>query len=277
MEGKADESNDGSEYTVNKVSIKIPPFWPEKPDIWFYQVEAQFAINKITSEQTQFNYIIAQLEPKYVENIWDIITGSEVNKYSIAKQRLLDIFKESEDKKIKRLLTGIELGDYKPSQLLRKMKSLAGKDVSDKVLRTLWLEKLPDSIKNILIVSEECLDRVALMADKILEMNPNSDLCNTVDQTPKGASFDELITKISQLEHQIAALQVGQCNNRSRSPYRGSRTHTRSRSSSRRRQRFDPNGKYCYYHFRFRERCIPDKCKQPCSWTASENSNRQSN
>lgn len=258
-------------YEANKVSIKIPPFWSEKPEIWFLQVEAQFSINRITSEETKFNYLISQLEPKYIENIWDIISDKGITKYTAAKSRLLDIFKESEDVKIKRLLTGVELGDYKPSQLLRKMQSLAGKDISDKVIRTLWLNKLPDSVKNILIVSEECLERVAVMADKMLEMNPNKSVFAVDGQDSKCATINELVAKIAQLEQQIATMSVSQYRGRSRSPYRRNQSRNRSRS----RRRYDPKGKYCYYHFRFGQQCLPEKCKQPCSWKSSENSNGQ--
>ena len=51
---------------------------------------------------------------------------------------------------MKRLLTGLELSDMKPSQLLRKMKSL-GEDISVKMLRTLWFEKMTDSLAQALI------------------------------------------------------------------------------------------------------------------------------
>ncbi|UYV68323.1 hypothetical protein LAZ67_5003874 [Cordylochernes scorpioides] len=90
-----------------KVNIKLPPFWIESPDIWFHQVEAQFLINNIKTENTKFNYLIAQLDPKYVENLWDIITSKEINKYSEAKERLLRIFKDGESKRIRKLLSGI--------------------------------------------------------------------------------------------------------------------------------------------------------------------------
>ncbi|GFV10867.1 transposon Ty3-G Gag-Pol polyprotein [Trichonephila clavipes] len=52
------------------------------------------------------------------------------------------------------------------------MRALAGTDVSEKALRTLWLDKMPDSVKCIVIVSEEHLDKIAAMADKIVEMAP---------------------------------------------------------------------------------------------------------
>ncbi|GFQ80347.1 transposon Ty3-G Gag-Pol polyprotein [Trichonephila clavata] len=124
-------------FEANEVSIKILPFWEEKPEIWFFQVEAQFSIAKINQEETKFNYLVAQLDPKFIENIWDIIQNDEKNKYSCAKSRLLSTFKESEEKSIKKLLTGISLGDMKPSQLLRKMKLLAGDNITENVLRTL--------------------------------------------------------------------------------------------------------------------------------------------
>ncbi|GBN10788.1 hypothetical protein AVEN_205025-1 [Araneus ventricosus] len=93
------------------------------------RVEAQFAINGITSEETKFNYLVAQLESRYIENIWDIIKDTGSQKYSAAKDRLMQTFRESETQQIKRLLTGLELGDMKPSQLLRKMRSLGDSEI----------------------------------------------------------------------------------------------------------------------------------------------------
>ncbi|GFW94937.1 transposon Tf2-6 polyprotein [Trichonephila clavipes] len=165
---------EAEKFEASGVSIKIPPFWFDKPEIWFYQVEAQFRICRITSEETMFSHLVAQLEPRVLEDIWDIVKDSNLNKYTATKERLLKIFVESENKKIKRLLTGIELGDMLPSQLLRKMRALAGTDVSEKALRTLWLDKMPESVKCIVIVSEEHLDKIAAMADKIVEMAPRT-------------------------------------------------------------------------------------------------------
>lgn len=153
------DADAGNEEANSVRKIKLPPFWVEKPEIWFYQVEAQFTVERVRSDIAKFNHLVANLEPKIIENIWDIIEGEETNKYAAAKSRLLNIFKESDEKQIRILLTGLELGDLKPSQLLRKMKSLAGKDVSDKILKTLWLDKLPNSIKNVIIVSNETLEK----------------------------------------------------------------------------------------------------------------------
>lgn len=257
---------------ASAVSVKIPPFWTDKPEMWFFQVEAQFKIANITSEETKFNYLVAQLEPRYIENIWDIIKGDKTNKYTAAKERLLATFTESESKKIKKLLTGLELGDMTPSQLLRQMRSLSGGSdvVSDKVLRTLWLDKMPSNIKSILIVSDESLEieKLAIMADKIVEMSPRTPELSEVQRKP--SQMDELITRISSLENQIASMSVHRC---SRSPNRQSPIRNRTRSRSRRK--FDPNGKLCFYHFHYGKKCYPEKCVQPCSWKHSENQSQQ--
>ena len=82
------------------------------------QVEAQFKINGTVSEETKFSYLISQLEPKYVENIWDIVTSYSSTKYSEFKTTLLDLFKESESSGIKKIFNGIDLGNLEPSELL---------------------------------------------------------------------------------------------------------------------------------------------------------------
>ncbi|XP_035224166.1 uncharacterized protein LOC118196810 [Stegodyphus dumicola] len=190
-------NNSDVQLETSKVSVKIPPFWIDRPKIWFYTVEAQFKIAGITSEGTKFKYLVAQLDPKFVENIWDIIKDEIATKYSAAKERLTNVFKESENKRIKSLLTGLELGDMKPSQLLRKMRTLRdNNDVSDKVLRTLWMEKLPDAVKNILIVSYESLEKLARVADKIAEMGPCMEFASACNDA---SPVNELLTKISAL------------------------------------------------------------------------------
>ncbi|GFY19338.1 transposon Ty3-I Gag-Pol polyprotein [Trichonephila clavipes] len=223
---------EAEKFEASGVSIKIPPFWFDKPEIWFYQVEAQFRICRITSEETMFSHLVAQLEPRVLEDIWDIVKDSNPNKYTATKERLLKIFVESENKKMKRLLTGIELGDMLPSQLLRKMRALAGTDVSEKALRTLWVDKMPDSVKCIVIVSEEHLDKIAAMADKIVEMAPRTvDIAAVQDS----AGVDQLMAKIATLEGQIASLKL-QRKFRSSSPHH----HQRSRSRSKSRRHYNP-------------------------------------
>lgn len=268
------------EIEASKVSVKIPPFWLERPDVWFRQVEAQFKLSGVKRESTMFDYLVSQLERRYVADILDILDSGVENKYTLTKQRLLSLYCESDDKQLKRLLAGLELGDLRPSQLLRKMQSLASNDVSNKVLRTLWLDKLPESVRNILLVSDEGLDKLAVMADKITDMSSVRDVydvkkAESSDETPKSSTeklIQDLTNRIQSLELQLASV-----NHRSRSQIRSGSPYSRKRSSSRSRNRYNPDGRFCYFHYRFGKRCRPEKCEQPCTWKDSENSKTQQN
>ncbi|GFR16795.1 uncharacterized protein TNCT_7301 [Trichonephila clavata] len=67
----------------------------------------------------------------------------------------------------------------KPSQLLQKLKTVATSDISESIIKTLWLEKLPESIKNNLVVSDENLGKLAVMADKISDMTLRTEIFAT--------------------------------------------------------------------------------------------------
>ncbi|GFU55034.1 hypothetical protein TNCV_425421 [Trichonephila clavipes] len=63
---------------------------------------------------------------------------------------------------------------------------------------------------------------------------------------------DELLSKLVSLEEQLASLKL-QRKVQGSSPHH----HQRSRSRSKSRRHYNPQRKYCYYHFRFGKKCLP--------------------
>jgi hypothetical protein len=66
--------------------------------------------------------------------------------YEKLKTTMINRFSEPETTKLKKLLHTFELGDKRPSQLLREMQELSDNKLSDDVLKILWIQRLPVKI-----------------------------------------------------------------------------------------------------------------------------------
>ena len=160
---------------VAAVSIKLPPFWPSDPQILFAQVEAQFATRGITAQRTMFDYIIANLSPEYATEIRDLILRPPgENPYDKVKEQLIKRTAASEQRHLQQLFSTEELGDRKPTQLLRRLQQLAGDTPGlpdGTFLRELFLQRLPANVR--MVLASTCddtpIEDLAQLADKIVE------------------------------------------------------------------------------------------------------------
>ncbi|CAH2105071.1 unnamed protein product [Euphydryas editha] len=53
--------------TVDRVAVRLPPFWPEDSKVWFVQAEAQIQISGIKEDTMKFYHIISQLDQSSLE------------------------------------------------------------------------------------------------------------------------------------------------------------------------------------------------------------------
>ena len=93
--------------TVAAVSIKLPLFWPADPEVWFLQVEAQFATHGIVSQKTQFDYVIISLSPEIATEVRDLLLKFPDDRpYDVLKAELIKHTAASEENKLQQLLGG---------------------------------------------------------------------------------------------------------------------------------------------------------------------------
>ncbi|GFX44724.1 retrovirus-related Pol polyprotein from transposon 297 [Trichonephila clavipes] len=126
-----------NEYDSNQIShvaVKSPPFW---------------------KQACSMSHILNSVNDL-------VLKPPENGKYKVLKKRLIDVHSGNEDSKIRTLLQGLELGNARPSQLLTRMRSLAGDSVGEL--------RLPNGPQTILAALNENLDQLSTVAVKINDL-----------------------------------------------------------------------------------------------------------
>jgi hypothetical protein len=263
------EEANSSTTEVARVAIRLPSFWAERPASWFTQAEAQFHLAGINNELTKFSCCITVRGKICCRSGWHNPPPQQ-NPYTALKteKRLCP----SKDLRTRQLFT-LELGDRKPSQFLRHLKSLAP-DTPDDYLRILWTSRLPTDIRTILAgLPEVELESAALWADRIMDtISPT-----TVATTTLSTDNTDLLQSIWDLPRQVANLLSEQNltnSNKGRVNFKDRRSRSRSRrsNSSTRNTRRSPSRQttntttntLCWYHQNFGDRA--QRCSQPCTF-----------
>ncbi|XP_066152750.1 uncharacterized protein [Euwallacea fornicatus] len=238
---------------VGRLSVRAPPFWKSNPKSWFMTLESQFVLAHISSDQTKFHHVVAAVAPEILDQISDFMENPPIsNRYEGLKARLIAIFAESDESRLRRLLSRMDPGDKKPSHLLNEMRSLGGSAVSSEVLKTLWMQQLPTSIQSILAGSSEPLNKMADLADKIADIvQPH--VC-TVQASPPETPSPRSSDRISRLERGLERL-TREVRSRSKSRTRPKRTEAGPTPT---------NPGTCWYHRKFKDKA--EKCTKPCSF-----------
>lgn len=253
---------------IARISVKIPPFWEKKPELWFAHIESQFVTNRITSDASKFHMLIGGMEQTVMDRISDIVLEPPENeKYETAKKRILASFAETELEKAKRLLEQVPLGTKKPSQLYNEMKQLAANRVTDDFLRNLWKQRLPPRVASVIEVEND-VEKMVKLADRIIVYEDG--------YVNAATSAINLTSSESQMQRQINALvkaveKMTQQRGRGRSHSRSrSRTRPQSRANSTESNRSNATKHaFCWYHRKFAENAT--QCRKPCSFGQNGN------
>ena len=249
---------------VAAVAIKLPPFWSSDPQVWFAQVEAQFATRGINNQRTMFDYVIASLSPEVATEIRDLIlTPPGEDQYDALKAQLIQRTGISEQRRLQQLLGTEELGDRKPSQFLRQLQQLAGDTVRSYgvFIRQLFLQRLPSNVRMVLASASDTtpITELASIADRIMEVAisnvPTPVTANISAVSPSSQVFDmeKLHAEITCLKDEIKSLRRAA---RERSPRRRSPSPSSESSST-----------MCWYHQKFGP--STQKCRPPCSYSGN--------
>lgn len=272
-----------AELAAISLETRIPDFWTDMPRVWFSQVESILSPQK-AGETTSYNVVVAKLGKEVIRQVADIVANPpEHDRYKKLKERLLQIYEESETRKIQKLISEIELGDQRPTQLLRRMRELANGKMEDEALKAIWQKQLPSSINTVLAaISSDDLNNLAVVADRVMDSSRSSQVASVgqrfLENKPSTSSSSMTDTQMIMSEIAKINLRINEMGRRGgRSRFRNARSNSRSisRSGSQRRPRITPESPewLCYYHLKYKGRA--NKCEKPCNWESKKNSENQ--
>ncbi|XP_029675066.1 uncharacterized protein LOC115242700 [Formica exsecta] len=272
----AETTQDEPTASADAISrLKLPPFSRADPRCWFAQIEMAFELERIVSDDRKFKKLAMSLDSSVTPLVRDLIMRPpREERYETLKTRVLNACCDSAEDDVRRLLRGLSIGDDKPSNLLSRMRNLAGEPSDTRMLRELFLDRLPENVQDILACNDTTdLSKLAMQADRIMARkgphvsaiegkSTETALVSCAKHQPEKGR-DALIMEVAELRRIIEEMNTDDRRNRSRSktPQRR-RTHSRSRTHT-------PAGRkskdrICFYHRRFAHEarnCIP-----PCEF-----------
>lgn len=214
---------------ANAVALRLPPFWPKRPDVWFAQAEAEFELKKITADSTKYCHVISALDQDTAVRISDLLRAPpDTNKFQALRARLTDTFELTETEKSDRLLELGELGDRSPLELMDELRGLCGDHGVCFIAKSVFLRALPPAVR--------------------LQMH-GVDFSDVQAAAKKAHNLWVIHRQQNAQQFQISRLDSKPPHNKT------------GRSKSSQEDRPD----WCYYHNRFKD--AAKKCKSPCTYS----------
>lgn len=137
-------------------------------ELWFAQMQCWFDLNRVVADNTKYNMVIAHLRHDVLEQVEEIVRAPPlINKFDTIKNTIITRFAESERTRVHQLVSGITLGDDKPSHLLQKLRR-ANVSKDEVLLKNLWIQRLPIQVQATVSIAQGTLTEVADLADVVI-------------------------------------------------------------------------------------------------------------
>lgn len=181
--------NRNEEVSISKMLVKVPPFMETAVTSWFFILEAQFHVAKITTNNSKFYHALANLPAEIVSRI--SLTELESKDFGILKNIVIRLFEKSKVDLFNDLLSRQSMVG-KPSIFLRDILSSASKlNIPEEMVRIKFIQALPSNIKNVVAAQSSLnLDQLGNLADDLFSLTPVTTI-NSVTSTQQSKQFQQ--------------------------------------------------------------------------------------
>jgi hypothetical protein len=242
---------------VAHVAFKIHNFWPHNPDTWFRQLESKFRICNISSSLTKFDLLLMALLTEVCTNITNSVRDIDeaaANAYQQLKALLVSRYTKACWTRAFELLKYPEIGDMKPTELMRQMKALLPTDDRPGItFMAMFLLRLPSDMRDNLIAKDfKYCTMMAEYPDLLYSSRAGSTIAAV------NTEYEAAINAVSGGRRQ----EFSPHDRRSerRSPSRQGRSCRKTPGP------YKEDSDICYFHATYGDKAR--KCKPGCLWTA---------
>jgi hypothetical protein len=245
-------------------SVRLPPFWPHAPQLWFSQAECLFTVHNVSDQFHRYCLVVASLQHDSLRRVADIVEAPPAGEaYNTIKQRLLASHQMTGFQRAERLFAMPALGARKPSELMAEMLEICPRgEEKTELFACLFLQRLPREIRVLLArVDHKDPKELAEQADHFwgLHDTPSSIAAVTLSG---GGGEEQLVAAV-----RTAAGSVRGRGGRGRRGGRGgggggSASRIPYESELSRDARLAAG--LCLKHWRYGEHA--NSCEQPCAW-----------
>lgn len=255
-------SGDSTPASVSAVYARLP--FPQmcntNIEAWFTTMDFWFTASGITSDKQKAATVLAALSPNVISQLTEVIAAiPATDRFDYVKQKIIEHFADSEQRRLNRLLSELPLGDKKPSELFFEMKRVAGSTLGEAALKGLWTKRLPEFVQPVVAASTGTAAEFTKIADSIVDAVSPGQLCQVRNQST--GELNDLRAAIVELGKKFDQFST-RSRSRSRRPNTGrNRSQKRDKSQSNNNVRISEE---CWYHRKYGRNA--QKCRSPCNY-----------
>ena len=213
---------------TNLPKFRIATFYASDVELWFNQIETQFALHQINDDDERYSLTCAALSGEVASDVRDVLLQPFwSNKYESLKASLIERRGLTTPERVKKVISGERIGDDIPSRFLRRLQKTAGfgtKAVVGKaVIRQAFIRQMPASIRAHLATQPDSatLESLAVLADRALAAEENVEETKPWVAEIKVEETSKLVGLLEDLSRRIKKLETVTTSERKRNEGRG--------------------------------------------------------
>ena len=213
---------------TNLPKFKIATFYATDVELWFNQIETQFALHHINDDDERYSLTCAALSGEVASGVRDVLLQPfRSHKYETLKAILIERRGLTTPERVNKVISGERMGTDIPSRFLRRLQKTAGfgtKAVVGKaVIRQAFIRQMPTSIRAHLATQPDSatLESLAVLTDRALASEADVEESKPGVAEIKVEETTKLVGLLEDLSRRLKKLETATTSERKRNKGRG--------------------------------------------------------